>query len=85
MTSLGPRENDKLDGASNITPWKCKQQMLLVEVDLWGFIENKVTPPIDLIQLVKHNKKAKAKRIILDSVKDQLIPHITEKKTVKDM
>jgi hypothetical protein len=59
--------------------------MLLEEVDLWCFVEAKVTTPIDPMQLAKHNKKvAKAKRIILDSVKDHLIPHITEKKS-KDM
>lgn len=42
--------------------------------------------PIDLAPLAEHNKKvAKAKRIILDFVKDHLIPHIAEKKSAKDM
>jgi hypothetical protein len=49
-------------------------------------VEAKVTTPSNPTQLDKHNKKAtKVKRIILDSVKDHLVPHIVEKKYIKDM
>lgn len=49
-------------------------------------VEEKAIVPIDLAPLAEHNKKvAKAKRIILDFVKDHLIPHIAEKKSAKDM
>jgi hypothetical protein len=55
--------------------------MLLEEVDFWCFVEGKVRVPTNPMQLAEHNKKvAKAKRIILDFVKDHLIPHIAEKK-----
>jgi hypothetical protein len=36
--------------------------------------------------LVAHNKReVKAKKMILDAIKDQLIPHISKKKTAKEM
>lgn len=36
--------------------WKCKLQMLL-EVDLWCFVESKVTTPTDPLQWAEHNNK----------------------------
>jgi hypothetical protein len=36
--------------------------------------------------LVAHNKRVvKAKRMTLDAIKDHLIPHVSEKKTAKEM
>lgn len=60
--------------------------MLLEEHDLWDFIEKVVVEPTNHVLLAKHKKKiAKTKRVILDSVKDHLIPHIAGKTTEKDM
>jgi hypothetical protein len=45
-----------------------------------------VAPTADPIALDLHEvKEAKAQRIILDGVKDHLIPHLAEKKTAKEM
>jgi hypothetical protein len=45
-----------------------------------------VAPIIDPIALDLHEvKEAKAQGIILDGVKDHLIPHLAEKKTSKEM
>jgi hypothetical protein len=86
MTTLSLRECDRLEGASNFTPWKYRLQMLLEEVELWVFVENKVIVPTNPAQLVDYKKKeAKEKKIILDLVKDYLIPHIAEKKMTKEM
>jgi hypothetical protein len=86
MTTLGLRECDRLEGASNFTPWKCRLQMLLEEVELWEHVKTKITIPTNLKLLDEHNKKeAKAKRIILDKMKDHLITHIVEKKISKEM
>jgi len=42
--------------------------------------------PIDPISLDVHEEKeARAKRIILDGVRDHLIPHLVEKSTAKGM
>jgi hypothetical protein len=60
--------------------------MLLEEHDLWDFIENKVVEPTDPVLLAEHKKKmAKTKQVILDSMKDHLIPHITKRPRVKEM
>jgi hypothetical protein len=58
--------------------------MLLEEAELWSFVEGKVTLPTDPVQSIKHNKTmAKAKRVVSDSVKDRLIPHIAKMKLSK--
>jgi hypothetical protein len=51
-----------------------------------GFCKYHVTPPMDPQELVIHNQKdVKARRIILDAVKDHLIPHLSEKKSAREM
>jgi hypothetical protein len=56
----------------------------LEEVELWVFVENMFTVSMNLSQLVYYKKKeAKAKQIILDSVKDYIISRIAKKKTAK--
>jgi hypothetical protein len=58
---------------------------LLEEVELWYVVED-VILPTNSKELIKHNRKSiKAKRIILDLVKDHLILHIIEKKTTREM
>ena len=60
--------------------------MGLKEYDLWELVEKVVAPPIDLVALVVHEKKEiKVERVILDSVKDHIIPHLSEKKATKEM
>jgi hypothetical protein len=45
-----------------------------------------VAPTTDLVALDLHEvKEAKVQRIILDGVKDHLIPHLAEKKTAQEM
>jgi hypothetical protein len=49
-------------------------------------MDKAVTPLTDLITLDAHNKKEmKAKRVLLESVKDHIIPHLTQKRLTKDM
>jgi hypothetical protein len=38
MISPSLRDRDCLVGASNFTPWDCRMQILLEEVDLWSFV-----------------------------------------------
>ena len=80
MASVGLRVEDKLDGGGNWTPWKARIVLLLEEHELWEIVESIVTLPIDPILLSKFKKKnVRAKRIILDSVKDHIIPHVSRK------
>ena len=44
-----------------------------------------ILDPNDARELTIHKKEVNANRVLLDSMKDHLIPHISEKKTTKDM
>jgi hypothetical protein len=72
----------RLDSALNFLSWKARVTLLLEENDLWDIVKDVVPLPTDPQELVAHKKKeAKAKWIILDAIKDHLIPHISERKT----
>ena len=60
---------------------------ILRENKIWSFVSTiVVVPSIDPIALYLHEvKKAKDQRLILDGVKDHLIPHFAEKRTTKEM
>lgn len=60
-------------------------QMILEERELWHLVEKKVALPTYIALLAKYNKMSKVKRVILDLVKDHLIPHINGKKNEKEM
>lgn len=86
----GLRVEDRLDGAANFCPWKARIVLLLQENELWDVVENtptvKVVIPIaiDLVALAAFNKKdIKARRTILDAVKDHIIPHIGERELMR--
>lgn len=75
-----------MDGASNCLSWKASVTLLLEENDLWYIVKNVVALPTDAKLLAAHKKnKLRAKQMIMDAVKDHLIPHIFEKKTAKEM
>ena len=77
MASSGLRVEDRLDGGGNWTPWKARIVLLLEECELWQIVEQTVTVLTDTTLLAEFKKKnVKAKRIILDSVKDHIIPHV---------
>ena len=60
--------------------------LILEEHDLEGFIEAEVPEPEGDEAKARHNKSLiKAKRIIADSIKDHLIPHVSSLKTLKEM
>ena len=50
------------------------------QCELWEIVEQTVPVPTDTTFLAEFKKKnVKAKRIILDSVKDHIIPHVVGK------
>ena len=77
MASIGLRVEDRLDGGGNWTPWRARIILLLEEYELWEIVETVVVVTTDPVSLAEFKKKnIKAKRIILDSVKDHIIPHV---------
>jgi hypothetical protein len=82
----GLRIEDRLDGISNYNSWKERIKLVLLVNDLWEFVDTQITKPTDAAELAKYNKSdAKARLIILDGVKDHLIPHLTGKTTTWHM
>ena len=61
--------------------------VVLKENKIWNYVNYVVVAPTtDPVSFNLHEiKEAKAQRIILDGVKDHLIPHFAEKKTAKEM
>lgn len=89
----GLRYEDRLDGESNFCPWKERIKMFLQVDDLWDIVESTETNPIvvpnattDVVAYAIFNKKSmKAKKMILDSVKDHVIHHVAEKAHAYEM
>jgi hypothetical protein len=80
------RVEDKLDGACNFLYWKARVTLELKEYELWDLVDKLIIPPTNSTTLVVHeNKEIKKERVILDSVKDHLIPHLSKNKKKKDM
>jgi hypothetical protein len=77
---------DMLEGATNFQDWKARVLLLLEENELKEYVKVVVATPMDSQELAAHKKKeVKAKQVLLESVKDHLIPHISEKKHAKEM
>ena len=86
MASPGLRDQDRLDGASNFGVWKARLSLLLEENGIKDYATIGVVVPTDATPLATYKKEdAKARRIILDGVKDHIVPHISELDTVKKM
>ena len=77
---------DKLEGVENFRAWKYRIGLVLEEIDLAKFIKENVPEPEEDEAKKKYKKDMiRAKRIIADSIKDQLIPQVSSKNTPKDM
>ena len=60
--------------------------LVLEENNLEGFIETNIPKPKEEEAKAKHKKSlVKTKRIVADSIKDHLIPHVSSLKTPKQM
>ena len=85
MVASGLWFEDRLDVVSNYSPWKETIMLVLMENDIWEFVNSIVAPPTDPKDLAIHKlKDVKARIIILDGVKDHLIPHLSGKNSTKD-
>ena len=86
MATSGLGDQDKLDGASNYVIWKERMKFLLDEHSLKIYVDSVVVVPADQNPLKKYRAEmAKAKRMILDGVKDHAVCHIASRATAKEM
>jgi len=71
MISL--RLEDRLEGANNFRSWKTKILFVLEENEIQNYVKNEITEPEGEEEKSKYRKnEGKAKRILIDSVKDHL-------------
>jgi hypothetical protein len=75
---------DRLDGASNWSPWKNRIIFVLEDLELWDIVQALVVippapAPSPLLDANFRKKNTKAKRTICDVVRDHVIPHLTGK------
>ena len=76
--------DEKLEGAENFRAWKYKFMLILQENDLDKFVKEEVKEPEEVEAKTKHKKDMIiAKSIIVDSIKDNLIPQVSSLETPK--
>ena len=77
---------DRLDGASNFSPWKSKLLVTLEEHDLLD-VTTKTLPATTtyIDKKIRNEEDVKARKIINYSVRDHLLPRIVNLKTTYDM
>ena len=86
MARYGLRDQDRLDDMSNYVIWRARILSVLDEYGLKEHVENVLVVPTDADPLKKYEEnQARTKRLIIDGVKDHVIPHIASKNTTNDM
>ena len=76
--------DEKLEGAENFRAWKYRIMAILQENDLDKFVKEEVKDREEEEDKSKHKKDIIiAKRIIADSIKDNLIPQVSSRETPK--
>ena len=78
--------DENLEGEENFQAWKYRIMLILQENDLDEFFKSEV-PETEGKEVKEKYKKdmIRAKRIIADSIKDHLIPHVSPLETPKKM
>ena len=76
------RVEDRLDGADNFRSWKHRTLLILKKKDLLNCVKEATLKPKEEEAKAKYKKNmVKAKRGLCDSLKDHLIPHVSELKS----
>ena len=77
---------DNLGEADCFQAWKYRISLILEENDLDQYISTEVPKPEgDEAKAIHKKNMVKAKRIIADSIKDHLIPHVSSLKISKEV
>ena len=77
---------DKLGEANNFRTWKYRISLILEENDLYQYVNGEITELEGDEAKATHKKNlVKSKRIIVYSIKDHLIPHVSSFKTPKEV
>ena len=78
--------DEKLEGAENLKAWKYRIMLILQENDLDKFLKEEVKELEEVEAKTKYKKDMIiAKRIIADSIKDNMISQVSSMETPKEM
>ena len=81
-------ESNKLVGLSNFNAWKKRTDLKLIENEVIGFIEGStIQPPKeDILPYIKYMQgDIRARRILIESIKDSLIPYVSKLESSKEI
>ena len=82
---IGMKVEDNLDGATNFIFWK-SIVLILEENDLIKLVNEKVPEPnVEEDKFHWRKSDATARRILVDSARDHLVPQISHKKKTRKM
>ena len=73
--------DEKIEGVENFRAWKYRIMLILQENDLDKFVKVEVKEPEE----DKAKSKHKRDMIIVDSIKDKLIPQVSSRENPKEM
>ena len=82
------KESNNLVGTNNFLAWKKRTDLLLKENELLEHIKGNITIPAkeQTHALAKYNKdETRAPRILIESIKDSLIPYVFKFETSKEI
>ena len=83
---MSTKLDENFEGVEKFRAWKYLIMLILEENDLEGFIKEEVAEPEEAEAKSKYKKDTtKAKRIIVDSIKDNLILQVSSRRTQKEM
>ena len=83
---IGMKVEDHIVEATNFISWKSTSLLILEENDLLKFVNEKVPKPeVEEDKSHWRNSDARARRILVDSINDDLVPQISQKKTTREM
>ncbi len=86
MALYGVRDQDRLDEALNFAVWKARILSVLDRNRVTNFALKTIAIPVDPNVNDKYEEAmARAKCIILDGVKDDVVPHIAKKEMTFEM
>ena len=82
------KESNKLAWSSNFSAWKKRMDLNLIEDEFMGYIEGSIIQPSKEYapSHVKYMKgEIRAMRILIESIKDSLIPYVSKLNTAKQI
>lgn len=81
----GVRVEDRLEGVANFVSWKFRIMLALREHDLNAFVEKAIPIPDEDDEKLPWTKNKKAMKILVDVVKDHIVPIISKLDTTYQM